>query len=349
MGDRDIKSPSARGHEKWKGNNTFCFEGRVIGGPQTDRLARTIFLIVMPTVVFCCITASELWSQHRFPYPLIAASILGITSIICLLKTAFTDPGIIPRSNVVISRPRKHRRQHINITGKVVEFKWCQTCRIFRPPRAFHCPICNNCVERFDHHCPWIGNCIGARNYGSFSSFLWFTDILCVLVLASCLRLLVLTARLKDGSKWEKAKYALEKKWPTVAIAFFVFLIMWFVIGLTAFHVYLVCLNKTTNEKLRNIDPHGSPYSLGLKGNIAALCCTIPESNVHIHHLEPTTSANEYYIRKTIVKRFVPTISEEPIHRIDPKGGSDYELPTPQPLRHELEEWSEDQTIGVDI
>lgn len=48
----------------------------------------------------------------------------------------------------------------------------CSTCQIIRPPRASHCPFCNNCVLVFDHHCGFINNCIGMRNYRYFVLFL---------------------------------------------------------------------------------------------------------------------------------------------------------------------------------
>lgn len=158
--------------------------------------------------------------------------ILPILCSLALLKTAFTDPGIIPRKDINNKDPKWSRQtlpippryQDICVNGTTVRLKFCSTCRIFRPPRSFHCPICDNCVERFDHHCPWIGTCIGSRNYGWFSSFIWLTGVLCVFVLVHSLLLLVRVGReTKDPDNWIKAQNAMDQQPIAVFLVVFVF------------------------------------------------------------------------------------------------------------------------------
>ena len=55
------------------------------------------------------------------------------------------------------------------------EFKYsnfCTTCLVRKPLRSKHCPACNHCVAKFDHHCPWVDNSIVVSNHHYSITFL---------------------------------------------------------------------------------------------------------------------------------------------------------------------------------
>jgi palmitoyltransferase ZDHHC9/14/18 len=52
---------------------------------------------------------------------------------------------------------------------------------------------------------------------------------------------------------------------------------VWFVCGLTGYHIYLVCVGQTTNEQLKTTFPWGSPHTQGWRRNCAQLFCTMPK------------------------------------------------------------------------
>ena len=101
--------------------------------------------------------------------------------LIFLLLTSGRDPGIVPRNsrppefdetcdiptpsmewiNGTTPHLKLPRTKDVVVNGHIVKVKFCNTCLLYRPPRTSHCSICDNCVQRFDHHCPWVGQCIG--------------------------------------------------------------------------------------------------------------------------------------------------------------------------------------------
>jgi len=149
------KLTTRRKYKEWKGKNKLLFAGRIIGGSEIGKLYRTLAIVGIPSGLFTIFVGGEYCSRYDEYHVVIVGAILALLSILSLLKTAFTDPGIIPRSNCTLSKDIiPPRYQDICIDGKIVRLKFCMTCKIIRPPRSFHCPICDNCVERFDHHCP---------------------------------------------------------------------------------------------------------------------------------------------------------------------------------------------------
>ena len=59
----------------------------------------------------------------------------------------------------------------------------CPACEVICTADSRHCYICNQCVERFDHHCPWVNNCIGINNHSYFYFYIITQTFYLILIL----------------------------------------------------------------------------------------------------------------------------------------------------------------------
>ena len=55
----------------------------------------------------------------------------------------------IPNSTTTGAYRPPPRTKEVLVRGQVVKLKYCFTCKIFRPPRASHCSLCDNCVGKY--------------------------------------------------------------------------------------------------------------------------------------------------------------------------------------------------------
>ncbi|XP_062278759.1 palmitoyltransferase ZDHHC18a isoform X2 [Scomber scombrus] len=277
-----------RPRRKWEafpGKNRFFCNGRIILARQSGVLPLTLGLIVVTCGLFFAFDCPFLVDHLTVFIPVIGG-VLFVFVVISLLRTSFTDPGILPRatpdeaadiekqidtSGSSTYRPPP-RTKEILINQQVVKLKYCFTCKMFRPPRTSHCSLCDNCVERFDHHCPWVGNCVGKRNYRFFYSFIISLSFLTSFIFGCVIT--HITLRSQAGKSLVQAIQESPASVVELVICFFS---IWSILGLSGFHTYLVASNLTTNEDIkgswsskRGSDDSGNPYSYN---SIITNCC----------------------------------------------------------------------------
>ncbi|CAM4656419.1 unnamed protein product [Caretta caretta] len=192
--------PARAPRRKWEafpGRNRFYCGGRLMLARHSGVFALTLGLILATSGLFFAFDCPFLASHLTLAIPIIGG-VLFFFVISCLLQTSFRDPGILPRATpseaadlekridsmgTSTYRPPA-RTMEVVINKYVVKLKYCYTCKMFRPPRTSHCSVCDNCVERFDHHCPWVGNCVGKRNYRYFYAFILSLSFLTAFIFA---------------------------------------------------------------------------------------------------------------------------------------------------------------------
>ncbi|XVF29829.1 hypothetical protein REPUB_Repub16aG0004800 [Reevesia pubescens] len=310
-----------RVYEVWKGSNKFILGGRLIFGPDARSLLVTLLLITVPVIIFCVFVARHL--RHAFsPYNagyaiLVVAIVFTIYVLILLFLTSARDPGIIPRNSHPPEEEFRYdssvsaegggrqtpgfqfpRTKEVMVNGIHVRVKYCDTCMLYRPPRCSHCSICNNCVERFDHHCPWVGQCIGVRNYRYFFMFVSSATLLCIYVFSTSALYIKVLMDDQHGTVWK----AMKESPPSVLLMAYCFISLWFVGGLTGFHLYLIGTNQTTYENFRyRADNRINVYNRGCLNNFLEVFCT---------KIKPSKNKFQAFVQEEVPRPTLPSTQE---------------------------------------
>jgi len=252
----------------FEGKNTLCCGGRFFMGPDLKYLFVVVVLSTIPVVSFA-MNSYDIFNEF-LPGGMFWSFVpMGFWVILMynLAWAATIDPGVIPRDP---AEKNKKGKREFTKTVDGIKYKWCRTCRIYRPPRSKHCPVCNNCVEKFDHHCPWVGNCIGRRNYVFFQWFIHSSFLLIVAGFVLSYIQLSLYAH-KHGKDLIQAMGNNGGVMITLVVAFLGLLPVG---GLSVYHAYLASVNRTTNEDVNDVFKRiENPYDLGFWGNCCQVFC----------------------------------------------------------------------------
>ena len=278
------RARQVRAYERWPGRQTFYCKGRLVSGPPGyPAMWGSTALILIPAVVFNVTVAGPLLHSTSAAF-LVVGVVLPALSLAFLFVAACMDPGVLPRAEPdeewELGRlPRT--REVENSLGNLVTVRYNESCHFYQPPRAHHCSVTDECIERFDHFCPWVGSTVGLRNYRFFVLFVYFTTLLGIYVFGSSAYLVKLRYDDTVSGGEPSVLKALGQEPGAVVVMVYVFLVIWFVGGLSAFHSYLICTNQTTYEKFRYSysESDTNPYDRGCLGNWAEVFCTrVPPS-----------------------------------------------------------------------
>lgn len=297
---QDLTAKQQRNYQVFPGRNIFFCWGRLMTSRAYWAFVIALMILFIPSALFFAFTCPWLWYNLHPAVPIVFAY-LFVLAFASMLKTSWTDPGIIPRNlhptnlnnanwnheygtaydDMWPTNPPMPREVIVN--GQIVRLKYCDTCQLYRPPRASHCRQCDNCVEMEDHHCIWLNNCIGRRNYRSFFVFVVVATIMCLYAFAFSF---VHVYYLYNQSDPKSFVDALANAPLSFVVFVLCFLFMWSVGGLSAYHCWLVMRNVTTHEQLRDsVMSHHRPPNPFSFGNIAhnlwyVLCRPQPKSYI---------------------------------------------------------------------
>ncbi|XHG09294.1 Eukaryotic peptide chain release factor GTP-binding subunit [Aspergillus wentii] len=254
---------SGKNYEYFTGNTIFCGGGRFQNSRDKPINILTGIFVVLPSALFFGFSAPWLWYNISPAIPVVFAYLFYIC-FSSFIHASVVDPGIIPRNlhsmpppdpsddPLAIGPPTNDWVMVKLATSEVaamdVPVKYCKTCCIWRPPRCYHCRVCDNCVETLDHHCVWLNNCVGRRNYRYFFTFVSSSTLLALFLVGASLAH-ILVYRSQEGISFGTAIDKWRVPW---AMVIYGALAAPYPASLWAYHLFLVGRGETTREYLNS-------------------------------------------------------------------------------------------------
>ncbi|KAJ6253299.1 s-acyltransferase [Anaeramoeba flamelloides] len=267
------------------GKNYVCCKGKIQTGPDVKKLIQTIIGLNVVPIIITIFTFQQLREDYDMTITLIFYLVTLFLNDLFLFVTAFMNPGIIKRFPYQLSKlpsEDKTPQQEIEIfrENHVFVYRYCETCKIYRPPRASHCGHCNNCVLRLDHHCPWLGSDVGLRNYRFYFFFLVFTSIEALFSIALCFVNIIQAIINETNEEDSQALNIIKNSWWNYLIIILQLRLTYYIFGLLFLHCKLITKNITTREKIKNIyEDKKNPFDQGFLKNWLTLFSKIPANN----------------------------------------------------------------------
>lgn len=223
--------------------NNFCISG--------NKFYHMFYAWILISLPYLTMTIILIKTKNIVPiaFPITITSLFYIIEICSGILGGCTDPGILPRQgdDFYYNTNRPLMKQVIN--GHIITLTFCYSCSSFRPPRTSHCSLCDNCVERFDHHCLWLGTCIGKRNYKYFYSLIFCLNISSTYQIIFAMYYIIF--QIKKFKNKENYSLLLLLGLSGVALVDLLFLVF-FIGKLFYLHTYLVFKSLTFYEYIKN-------------------------------------------------------------------------------------------------
>ncbi len=276
------------------GNNKLWCKNKLITGEKYIQIFISIFLISIPFIIMLSILI-KLYDKYTYSslIPIIIISTLYLISTFSALRGGCTDPGILTRQNQDYTYTSNKTSIRYVINGHILNLNYCYSCSLYRPPRTSHCAVCDNCVERFDHHCIWLGTCVGKRNYKFFYILLSSLFFTALFEIGYCVFLIVFHG--KKSRKKDKYDIIVIVSMSFILI-FDVGFILFFIGKLFFLHTYLVFKNLTFYEYIKEKWKKPPGINLLYKGTCYTwyriICLFTPKSSLFIFNDSKKSNIN---------------------------------------------------------